>query len=325
MTRVVPGPPPEPSNAQRAALNRLAMEAKNGARRAWILVAAALSEWCVIGACVAAVGVWPSAWLTVLAVVVIGCRQQGLAVLMHEGVHRHFHREERTNDWIADLLCAWPVFTSTRAYRASHLQHHRLLHQERDPDWVMRHDLPEWDFPMPLGKLLWVVGSLGLGRGVYAFFRANKRMAQVSEPIWSVKESGGRRLVRALVAFGPMGLAVWSGMFGAYFVLWVVPLLTVVPVVVRLRVIGEHYGLPADSVFSASRDWNGGAVLNWLVVPWGIRLHRTHHLFPGVPFYELQRVQDLTRADAEIGALCPLQSAGQVLADLTSRVAAPDR
>jgi len=101
--------------------------------------------------------------------------------------------------------------------------------------------------------------------------------------------------------------------------MWVLPILVVLPVLVRIRVIAEHYGMPADSVLSASRDWSAGPVLDWLLVPWNIRIHRAHHLFPGVPFHQLETAARLLREDPVLGPGSPCQTLPEVWRDLTRR------
>lgn len=313
----VPGPPPPPSADEQAALDRHASTARRLPKRYGVTLAAALSEWAVILGCFALCIAVPRWWVWLGAATLVGCRQHGLLVLMHEAVHGQFHRRPRVNDRLANVLCAWPLYISTAAYRASHLQHHRALHSPQDPDWVMRHDRPEWGFPMAPLRLLWVVGSLGVGRGVISFFQGNRRMAQVSESVLAVEEQGTERAVRIGFAVVPFVLAWALGVLPLFLVVWVLPILTVLPVLVRLRVIGEHYGMRADSVFSSSRDWSAGPVLDWLLVPWGIRVHRVHHLYPGVPFHQLLRLRATLAEDPVIGEHFELQGPRAVWRDLT--------
>ena len=80
--------------------------------------------WTIILGSMALVAVFPNPLTYVLAVMLIGSRQLGLAILMHEGAHRCFFRNEARNMAVSQWLCAYPIFADTLAYRRYHLAHH---------------------------------------------------------------------------------------------------------------------------------------------------------------------------------------------------------
>jgi fatty acid desaturase len=90
--------------------------------------------WAVTGAAMALYAVWPNPLTFVIAVLVIGSRQLGLAILMHDGAHGVLMRAKRWNDPVSQWLCAYPVFTDSIPYRHYHLKHHRSTQQPDDPD-----------------------------------------------------------------------------------------------------------------------------------------------------------------------------------------------
>lgn len=69
-------------------------------------------------------------------VIVVGTRQLGLFVLMHDGTHAVLHR--KVNDWVAHWLCSHAL----ARYRPYHLQHHRHVRQTEDPDLVLSAPFP---------------------------------------------------------------------------------------------------------------------------------------------------------------------------------------
>ncbi len=311
--------PADPTPTQRAALIRLSRTARTLATPSIKPVLAAISEWLVIAACIVATFVsdHPAVWIG--AALLIGCRQHGLMVLMHEAVHGGFHRDRRWNDRLADLLCGWPLFTSTDGYRTSHLAHHRLLNQPDDPDRIMREGRSPFVFPKSPGSLAADLLFVLFGGGVLSFVESNRRMASVSRSVVSVSESGLARVARLCIALGPPILALATGQLHRWLLLWALPILTVLPLLCRFRVLGEHFGMASTTVFDASRDWSGGGLFDWLVVPWGIRLHRTHHLFPAVPYHRLDEMRQILEADPELGPHCGLSGVGDLLGDLTGR------
>lgn len=174
-------------------------------------------------------------------------------------------------------------------------------------------------FPRSPWRLAADLLFVGLGGGVLAFVVSNRRMKQASRSVVSIAESGRLRILRLAFAVGPPVLALATGQLHRWVLLWLLPILTVLPLLCRVRVLGEHFGLRSETLFDASRDWSGGGLLDWLVVPWGVRLHRTHHLFPAVPFHRRERMRRAIEADPVVGPRCRLASVGDLLADLTRR------
>lgn len=99
--------------------------------RGLVLVAAA---WALILAAGAMFAIWPNPLTYVLAVMVIGARQLGLAILMHDAAHGALHANAGVNEWVGEWLCAAPTGARLRAYRDYHLKHHRYTEQPEDPD-----------------------------------------------------------------------------------------------------------------------------------------------------------------------------------------------
>ena len=81
-------------------------------------------NWGLVFASFALVAVWPNPLSIVLALFVIGARQLGLAVIMHDASHRAFFRSRALNDFTGNWLAAYPIWSDLRPYRPYHLQHH---------------------------------------------------------------------------------------------------------------------------------------------------------------------------------------------------------
>ena len=111
-------------------------------RSPWRGIAMVAHAWAVILAAMALAIVWPNPLTILLAILLIGSRQLGLAILMHEGAHGLLSPNERLNISVSQWLCAYPVFAETRAYRRYHLQHHAHTQTEDDPDLVLSAPFP---------------------------------------------------------------------------------------------------------------------------------------------------------------------------------------
>ena len=109
-----------------------ALSARSHWRGLWLV----LHCWGVIGLAMVVGVLWP---VTIpLGVLVVGARQLGLFILMHDAAHGLLHPNRRVNDWVAHGLCS----SSLHAYRPYHLQHHRYVQQAEDPDLPLSAPFP---------------------------------------------------------------------------------------------------------------------------------------------------------------------------------------
>lgn len=266
-------------------------------RGVWMIVHA----WVVIVAMVALVALAPgplltaSAWL--VAVAVIGSRQLGLAILMHEGAHGLLSPDERINLRLSQWFCAYPVGAETRAYRRYHLQHHAHTQTDQDPDLILSKPFPitgasyrrkllrdltgQTGFEQRKAQLLNAIGATDLT------FR--QRLAQFKQRL-------GPQLVSQIVLFV---LCVLAGVWWAYPLLWVVPLLTWFQVVTRIRNIAEHAVIPdSDDPLRNTRTTLASWVERAFIAPYYVNYHLEHHLVFYVPAYNLPKVHAALMASA---------------------------
>jgi fatty acid desaturase len=106
------------------------------ARSSWKGIAVVAHCWLVIGAAMAVGIAWP---LSIpLMVMIIGNRQLGLFILMHDAAHGLLHANRAVNDRLALWFCGHEL----NIYRPYHLQHHRFVQQSEDPDLVLSAPFP---------------------------------------------------------------------------------------------------------------------------------------------------------------------------------------
>ena len=111
-------------------------------RSDWMGAYLVLHAWGVIALAMAFFIAWPNPLSFIVAVVVIGGRQLGLAILMHDAAHRALFKNTRLNDTLGAFLCGWPVGASLTLYRPYHLSHHRHTQQAEDPDLILSAPFP---------------------------------------------------------------------------------------------------------------------------------------------------------------------------------------
>lgn len=98
--------------------------------------------WLVIAGALGLFAVWPNPLTFVFAVVVIGSRQLGLAILMHEATHVALFKTRAINEFAGEWLCGRPIMAELAAYRRYHLTHHRFTQTDKDPNLALSVKFP---------------------------------------------------------------------------------------------------------------------------------------------------------------------------------------
>lgn len=283
----------------------------------------------IIAAAIAfGIAVGPGPWL-VLPVLVIGLQQHALFVLAHEAAHYRLLKSRTLNDALGRCVGAVGG-VSMPTYRVIHRLHHNNLYTDEDPDTAIHGGYPRG--VAYLWKKL-ALDSLGVNAwktfayffGAPALDTTTHRAARPLDDTSPALRQAARRDRWAVAAFhvgAPLVALGFGGMqaLALYLVLWLLPLLTVLQPILRLRAIAEH-GAVTDlsSPLTAART-NRVGVLGRLLFPHHVNYHLEHHLYPAVPHYRLPELHRLLeRKGALAGAeVCDLR-------DTLRRVFAPRR
>ncbi len=278
--------------------------------RSWISVA---TNWGLVFAAFAAVVAWPNPLTVLVALFVIGARQLGCAVLMHEAAHRSLFSNRRVNDFVGNWLCAYPVWSDLHPYRPYHLQHHARTGQPEDPDIGLVRP-----FPITRSSLRRKVARDLSGRTGLKFARAAwaRSVARWSDPC-------GRRAAIGVVVtnLGLLGVLTLAG-HPALYLLWVGAWLTTNTLVTRIRAIAEHALTPdADDPLRNTRTTLARWWERLLVAPNRVNYHLEHHLLMTVPHYNLPRMHALLRERGVLERACVAHGYLGVLRQAASRAA----
>lgn len=128
----------------------------------WAVIAGTIAATIWSYSAIAAAGLswWWNVPATLLAVIVIGGSQHQLGGIVHEGCHYILFKDRKLNELMSDWLAAFPLYTSTYAFRLHHLAHHQFINDpERDPNFKQAAQSGHWlDFPVTHIEL--VIGVL---------------------------------------------------------------------------------------------------------------------------------------------------------------------
>lgn len=251
--------------------------------------------WVVMGAAMAVYAVWPNPLTFVIAVVIIGSRQLGLAILMHDGAHGVLMRSKEWNDPVSQWLTAYPIFADTLPYRHYHLVHHRLTQQPDDPDLSLSAPFPITRASLWRKMLRDISGQTGFKQRRGQIRAALGKAGQSFPERFAVfrRKLGGPILANLLL----LALFTAFGKPHYYLMFWLLPLLTWYMVVLRIRNIAEHAVVPDnDDVLRNARttyaSWWERAVL----APYWVNYHVDHHLLMYVPCFNLPKLHALLLA-----------------------------
>ncbi len=291
-------------------------------RGLWLIAHAWISVVAIIGG-----ALWVGHWLALIpAIFLLGGRQLGFAILMHDAAHGLTHPVRWINNLAGEWLSGAAVGSDLKSYRAYHLTHHRFTQQPEDPDLGLSKP-----FPTSRASLLRKVARDLTGqtffkqrtaqfalawRGLLALLagrggRDDKKRdtaagttfnrqgaAGISAPaeagdagaIAVAKTVGRFLLVQAMLLALSLAVYGWTP-----FLLWLAALMTSFQLALRIRNIAEHActatgpGDPFSHARTTLASWSERALL----APYWVNYHAEHHLFMGVPCYRLARVHRL--------------------------------
>lgn len=276
---------------------------------AWMVA----SNWVLVFAAMALVAWAPNPFTIVVALFVIGARQLGLAIVMHEAAHRTLFRNRRLNDWVGNWLAAYPVWAEVAPYRAYHLVHHTRTGTDQDPDLGLA-------APFPITRdsfrrKVWrdLSGQTGLKQARAVFLRdvgwaRDRTQRALGMNAGDQPDVGWHKLAPvALTNALLLGVLALAG-HPALYLLWVVAWLTTYRLVTRIRSIAEH-GMVPDRLdpLRNTRTTRAGWLERLLVAPNRVNYHLEHHLLMTVPHHNLPALHRLLRARGAIdeGCLAP--------------------
>ena len=257
----------------------------------WAGLATLAFNWALIAAVLAGVAVWPNPLSVIAALFVLGGRQLGLAVIMHDSGHRALFKSGALNRFVGTWLAAAPIFSDLDRYFGKHTKHHSSAGSDDDPDLenYRHYAVPKDSFRRKILRDL--TGRTGV------------------KTLWlSIKAAGLRGFWKPIVAnLALLGVLTAVGQ-PLLYLLWLGAYLTTNMLFSRLRQAAEHAVVP--NLFDPDpRQHTRTTLARWweriFIAPNRVNFHLEHHLMPSVPPHNLPRLHRLLRErgfydDAEI-------------------------
>ncbi|MBI2619795.1 MAG: fatty acid desaturase [Ignavibacteriales bacterium] len=255
-------------------------------------------------------GLWLiSAWIAIasenivvgiLGYLIGGLSLSTLSVLSHESSHNLFTRNPKIDRWIG-FICGIPILFSGLGYRVMHPIHHKRLRSPQDPDDIE-------NVSKDSAILRWVY--------VLVFF-FSVYLYLIMVPVNAVRNGAPKERIGVIAEFAAMvGVITLGWLFipTAWMVEgWLIPLL-VAGQVANIRGIAEHGMTTSGNEMTDTRTVATNPVLSFLMC--NINYHIEHHLYPGVPWYNLPKVHKILHEEFETAGSSVYTSYRRFLADV---------
>lgn len=224
-------------------------------------------------------------WVAVLAAIFVGSRYYALYIMGHDGLHRRLFPVRADNDLFNDLVILGPLGAITRLNNRNHLAHHQHLGHDDDPDRFKHACFNKTDRVELAAFLVGLTSVWRAAHNVLVGNRADGDGYTVRDFAillgWQVALIGG-----LTAAFG------WWG----YTLMWLLPVFVFTYLADLCRSFLEHSHPEADETADHHRliTFESNPIERWFLAPKHMNYHVAHHLWVGIPYY------NLPTADAEM-------------------------
>ncbi|UCF46286.1 MAG: fatty acid desaturase family protein [Myxococcales bacterium] len=284
--------------------------------RAWLTL---LVNYGLIAASMAVAAYAPNALTVIVALFIIGTRQLGFAVVMHESAHHTLFGNRKLNDFVGNWLAAYPIYLSADMYRTHHLEHHAKTWTDGDPDLSLAKGFPVSKASMLRKVARDLFGITGFKQLIGTTYLVLKvvRGEQVDAGTLPLRLERGPAIrmvvgtiVTNLILFG----ILWALGHPLLYLLWLGAWLTTNKLVARIRSIAEHAVVPDPTdPIGQTRTVRAGWLARLLIAPNRVQYHLEHHLLMTVPHYNLPKFHEMLRERGLLEDACIADNYAQVL------------
>ncbi len=269
-----------------------------------------LEDWFLIGLAIAlSMGAWENVPIILafpiylIAVIIIGARQRGLANLLHQATHLTLAKNKLFNFLLGTLASGYLVLQSFTGYTFSHvLNHHPLLGDpELDGNYVRLQQNGMYgegrcaeNTRSYLKNIFHLATTLN-----YARYLVKNKIFNSHEALWE----RWMRLTYITVMIAGVWFLGWGNLLLLY---WIIPFLTTANWVGNFVEVAEHYPLmetapKVDIYMSRNRLFNPAWCL--LLGVHNEHFHLIHHLFERIPFWHLKTAHKVLMQDEVYASL----------------------
>jgi fatty acid desaturase len=230
--------------------------------------------------------VYVPTWLVRLpAYVLIGFLITGMANFVHEGAHGTLFKTKRWNRWWGFAMGVPTLFLST-PFSINHSRHHRYIRTEDDPD--------EFTNLTKDPRLLCTFYYLWLGAGMLFYAPRLAYLAIARGTTEQRKRLAVEQIVMLILVSCVLYLAWRGGWLPTLGRVWLIPLVFAM-LIVNARTWAEHTLTVRGHPLTETRTITSTRLFSFLQI--NLNYHLEHHLFPGIPWYNLPKAHRILLDD----------------------------
>ncbi len=264
-------------------------------------------NWAMIGGAFLLFALWPNPLTFVAALFLLGGRQLGLGILLHECSHRGFFNSRQLNDWFGHWCAGLAILVPIDFYRPYHFAHHTQTGTEQDPDVgnIAQYPVSPQSFRRKVLRDFLGLSGLKSMAAMLLYVLPGRAGNAVSLGINGddVGKDAGWRMGARNYTHVLLFHAVFFALFYAVgqpwlYGMWWLAYLFTHPFIIRVRQIAEHGAMPAlasDDVRNTTRTTLASPWERLFFAPNYVNFHCEHHLLPTVPSYHLPQMHHWLR------------------------------
>ena len=263
-----------------------------------------LANWILMIALVIATSLFNNLMFYFLVTLILSLLMHRVLLIIHEGAHYHLSPNKRMNDKLSNLFAGWFVFTDIENYRITHIQHHRNLGSNSDPE----------NSHMDKLDLSWILSAITGTKTALAFFKTISSGKKISQ---DSKRSSPTPIFGAVIHLAVF-LVIYFGFGVVPLIVWSSCLLVIAPLLGMLRNLLEHrYVEAVDPILweiflntsSKPVELNQittrtftQSIFSKLYGSMGFTHHLIHHWDPTISYMNLEKVHEFLLS-SEVGEL----------------------
>lgn len=241
--------------------------------------------------------------LYIPAMILIGSRQRAMATLIHEAAHGTLARNKTLNDILGTVFSGYTVAILLRSYKDSHVRDHHGSFGDPEADCDFRYMIEQGVYGRLRGwKYIWhIIVSPALLLKVPAYI---KYLARDRFVFGNDKNDRHEAALFAVFWLTVLASSIAAGVFDLLFWYWIVPFFSTYQIVGWYIELAEHAPLmERGKDIHMSRNRNSHWAERLFTGMYGESFHLAHHLFPRVPFWRMNELNQLLRQDAVYRAI----------------------
>ena len=264
-----------------------------------------LLNWAWIIAAFVLVAYYPNVLTIILALFIIGARQLGCSVIMHDTGHYSLFKNQKANQIIGNWLGAYPILHNVEQYSRYHAKHHRSNGTTEDPDLRLALLYPTHWKSLIRKIRRDLTGSTGL-KGMIGVFMMHFGLIEYNLAGTSNKldvshlsyaellQKGWKNIRGPILSNLILFTILWAFGQPLLYLLWVVAFLTTHNLCIRIRAIAEHSMSPdlSDPVKNV-RTTYANFLERIFIAPLHVNYHVEHHLLMGAPSYNYPKMHQI--------------------------------